>query len=520
MIGLLQIWHLALPVDGRAAALAAVLGAAGLIWNRRAILDDLRLRIGQRRTWAALAGLLPAAILLSNRAISAPAIHDTGLYHVPTVRWIEAYPVVPGLGNLHDRLAFNSAYLLYAALLDQGFWDGRAQHLAGGLLLLALFAQGIVSLGRLLRRDPAHRAADGFGALIGIAMLQQALLPDIASLSPDLPIFALTAVLTGQFLAFLEWRDGQGREANFAIFALVVPALIGVTVKLSFAAFAGALIPLTLAVWLRRASPERRKTLAWIGGAAALILVPWLARGVILSGYPAYPITAGALPVAWRVPEATAISQSDWIRSWARQPEARPEDTLNSWDWLRPWLDRLLLMYDVGAALCFACAAGVILLAGRVLRRVRPTGHGLWPVLLPPAVSLIAWFFTAPAYRFASGSIAALGAGSLVIALHGWRRPAGRRRAWIVPALLAALCLPLIAGFRWTGPGADGGFHPLPPADVQTFTTASGLVVYTPREGDQCWDAPLPCTPYPDAGLCLRQAETLQYGFVRCPGEG
>jgi hypothetical protein len=256
VIALLQIWHLALPVDGRAAALAAVLGAAGLIWNRRAILDDLRLRIGQRRTWAALAGLLLAAILLSNRAIGAPAIHDTGLYHVPTVRWIETYPVVPGLGNLHDRLAFNSAYLLYAALLDQGFWDRRAQHLAGGLLLLALFAQGIVSLGRLLRHDLAHRAADSFGALIGVAMLQQALLPDVASLSPDLPIFALTVALTGRFLAFLERRDVQGREANFAIFALVVPALIGVTVKLSFAAFAGALIPLALAVWLRRMSPS------------------------------------------------------------------------------------------------------------------------------------------------------------------------------------------------------------------------------------------------------------------------
>ncbi len=84
---------------------------------------------------------------------------------------------------------------------------------------------------------------------------------------------------------------------------------------------------------------------------------------------------------------------------------------------------------------------------------------------------------------------------------------------------LAALCLPLIAGFRWTGPGADGGFHPLPPADVQMFTTTSGLVVYTPRAGDQCWDAPLPCTPYPDAALCLRQAQMLPYGFMRCPGE-
>jgi len=32
----------------------------------------------------------------------APLSYDTGLYHAQNIRWIETYPLVPGLGNLHD----------------------------------------------------------------------------------------------------------------------------------------------------------------------------------------------------------------------------------------------------------------------------------------------------------------------------------------------------------------------------------------------------------------------------------
>ncbi len=43
-----------------------------------------------------------------------PASHyDTDLYHAQSIRWIEEYGIAPGLGNLHHRLAYNSAFFLY-----------------------------------------------------------------------------------------------------------------------------------------------------------------------------------------------------------------------------------------------------------------------------------------------------------------------------------------------------------------------------------------------------------------------
>lgn len=43
---------------------------------------------------------------------------------------------------------------------------------------------------------------------------------------------------------------------------------------------------------------------------------------------------------------------------------------------------------------------------------------------------------------------------------------------------------------------------------------SSGILLYTPVRGDQCGDAPLPCTPYPREVLRLREPGRLQKGFV------
>lgn len=43
--------------------------------------------------------------------------YDTSLYHAQAIQWIEKYGVVCGLGNLHNRLAYNSAFMCIQALL-------------------------------------------------------------------------------------------------------------------------------------------------------------------------------------------------------------------------------------------------------------------------------------------------------------------------------------------------------------------------------------------------------------------
>ena len=64
--------------------------------------------------------------------------YDTGLYHAQSIRWIEEYGVVKGLGNLHCRLAYNSSSFALSALYSFGFLGGQSFHCMAGFLALVL----------------------------------------------------------------------------------------------------------------------------------------------------------------------------------------------------------------------------------------------------------------------------------------------------------------------------------------------------------------------------------------------
>lgn len=56
---------------------------------------------------------------ISTYATSAAWNFDSGLYHIPAIRWIADYRLPLGLGNLHGRLGFDSAWFPLSALFAQ-----------------------------------------------------------------------------------------------------------------------------------------------------------------------------------------------------------------------------------------------------------------------------------------------------------------------------------------------------------------------------------------------------------------
>ena len=71
--------------------------------------------------------MLPIVTLLANRAIGPPLNIDSGRYHFESMRWAASYPIVPGLGTLRRQFSLNSAYFLYVAMLDVGWWERTLQ---------------------------------------------------------------------------------------------------------------------------------------------------------------------------------------------------------------------------------------------------------------------------------------------------------------------------------------------------------------------------------------------------------
>ena len=50
--------------------------------------------------------------------VSSPSTnYDTAAYHLQTIRWINEYSVIPGLGNLWGHFAYNQSYFEFLALL-------------------------------------------------------------------------------------------------------------------------------------------------------------------------------------------------------------------------------------------------------------------------------------------------------------------------------------------------------------------------------------------------------------------
>ena len=61
---------------------------------------------------------------------------DTDGYHAQTVRWIEDYGAIKGIGNLYHRLAYNSSFLNLQALFSWKFAINQSMHVMNGFLCL------------------------------------------------------------------------------------------------------------------------------------------------------------------------------------------------------------------------------------------------------------------------------------------------------------------------------------------------------------------------------------------------
>ncbi|MCK4602865.1 MAG: hypothetical protein KAU28_10395 [Phycisphaerae bacterium] len=511
-VAFLQLWHLALPITWMALAAVSVPGIAGLLWNRRRLYGYLRSALPRKRYL--LLALALVAVWLANRAIRPCTTYDSGLYHLNSVRWATEYPITPGLGNLHGRLAFNNANLLFAAMLEVGPWYARSGHLLNALIMFMLLAQCILGASRMLGGNHERRTASLFDLMLMTPAVMLVNHSWIASHSTDLPAAAVAFVAASRLFSLLLNRARGAAERNYDVICVMVLLSLAVCIKASVIVFAAAGCAVAIIVHLAGAErPKRRAITTLIAATAAsgLLILPWLVRGVILSGYPVFPLALGGFDVDWRVPHSLIEAHRDAIVISARRSQG-----LGGWAWLRPWagsFDRQIILPLVLTALAAAAYLPLRLAERKPRSGGRRSGRRGCLLLLPVLVGMACWFFTAPAVRFGFFLLWLLAATLVAVTFRRFAAGAGRRllAAVLIAGVLLAVCN-IKKFFR--GPGADWGFYPTPTAEMKTFVTDSGLTLHVPSCGDQCWDAPLPCTPYPKANLRLRRAGDLSGGFV------
>jgi hypothetical protein len=535
-----QLWHLAAPVSPAAAAIAGVVALLGLALHWR----DLRawVRTCERRPAAiATTGVLLVAAWAAYRSTGPVANFDTYMYHIPVVEWYREQPLVPGLGNLHGRFAFNNANFLLAALIESGPGSADSTRVLHGVVLLGFLIHLAARL-TSWAADAMPREVAAFDLVLAAPAL--ALVNDpvmFTGLSPEFS--AALAVFVAFSMLFAAMRGIPGELPERGVALVVATALLAsaAAIKLSFAAAAvPAWLVGMLALWrLRRGGgvlPRRAFVVA--GVLAVTIGGAWVARGVVASGYPLYPNDFLPLPVDWRVPLEQARAEYDWIRLFGRYFHVPDAYNAGAWSahlcspaaWVRPWMSTVVQLahaWQIAVPLALAAGFGALSLVRRAGRR--RFDAAAW--LLPPVLAGIAvWWRIAPRPDFGFWLFWLLAA---LAAAHAASAMPARRSIVAAAALLLAVVgtLPLLgAGLRAarrsdgsnlaaaasvlrTDPPENGWRQPtrwLFP--LTTYTTASGLELRVP-EGHRCARAALPCTSHPARNLQLRHPGSLRGGF-------
>jgi hypothetical protein len=510
----LQGWHTFAPVNACALVVVLAVGLAGSVleWKRLAKLFRM---VG----WPAFVTLLLAGVALAgwlaNHSVRQPDIYDSGLYHLNAIRWHRAYAVVPGLVNLHWRLAFNNNSHLYAALLDAGPLARRSHHVASASLMFMASVQAMIGFLGVWRRRPCQ-VEDLYWAFCAVPLLIWCAVSGYASSpSPDVPVFLLQLVIGGLLVRAI-LQDDTSRLSG-AYRTVVLLGAVGITVKLSMAAFSVAACTVLLVELARRrgllAVPWR--DLGFGAGLVGLVLGPWMLRGIILSGFPLFPATLLPVDLDWAFPVDAARAGVERIKAWARIPGMPPESVLGSWNWFGTWFvhackNQVLVFTAPLLALCVGSCLAVFSWTRRKRRPILP----VWPLLLVPVVGLAHWFVSAPDPRFQGAQLWVLAA--MVLASAGHRLTPWLSRGLLVLAALLLLGVvrdPVRFVWNWHDP------TPARRVDMESRKTLSGLRVLVPREGDQAWDSDLPSTPYFNPRLRLRVTGDMSKGFTKRPPE-
>lgn len=512
-----EVWNFFYPVAVLSAVMLSGVTLVLAIAYRRTLLEVVQSWL-RRRSFLAIGSLLALLLTVSLFALfpGERGHFDTGLYYLNAIHWAHQYPVVRGLGNLHTRLGYNQSLFLFISFLSSWRHMGLAKA-CQVVNPLFVFISGWAVLDRLQINLTSARAKRIrlYGILLLCPLSFLATLPLISAPTSD--IAAAAFALPGALALVCCLEVTAERNAFQASNWLLLLAICGCTIaklKLSYAVLGG-LAAGSAAMGLIFIRPQEF-VWSWIrtGVVAALLMIPWLTRGVVLTGYPFYPVTFIRFHTDWAVPRIVADSDRDWIYSWARLPE--PDSTvpkfLHSDDWIGPWLKRNLDQ-DENRFLSFFLLTGLGLALVSLLIPTRPAHRWLTLVLIvQTSLALVFWFKTAPDPRFAYATLLLLavsGIYAFVCALFGL----SHFRSTAFTCLLTAIVVMLNFWREWPSIyHADKRFpQGFPTAELEYKVTDSGLRVGIPK-GSQAWDTGLVVTPYFNPNLTLRGPD-LREGF-------
>ncbi len=329
-------------------------------------------------------------LLLFSYGASRGYMHvDSGLYHAQAIRWIEEFGVVPGLANLHCRLAYNSSAFVLTALYSMRFLGGQSLHTVAGFMALVLAIKGldvvkVVSRKKVLVSD-----------FVKVALLFYITIIYTEMMSPASDYFAMLFL----FYVVLTWIElEEKKEKDITPYGMLCVLLaVNVTIKLS-AAIMLLLVVKPAVVLLKE---KRYGQIGLYLGMGILAVFPYLARNVILSGWLVYPFPAIDLfSFDWKIPAGEARYDAEEIKVYAKgMTDVLLKDASMS-QWLPNWFAALKGLEKIWVLGSLASALGGIAISVWAFVKRKKEMYGLLFMQWVLIAGYLFWQIGTPLVRY------------------------------------------------------------------------------------------------------------------------
>jgi hypothetical protein len=315
--------------------------------------------------------------------------YDSDLYHAQSIRWIEEYGIVKGLGNIHVRFAYNSSFFALQALYSMKFLIGDSLHAVNGFIALLLSTEVIK-----LMDMPRKKCMDiSDFARVGAFYYLTIIYSDIVSPATDYTIMCIVFYLVIKWLVLIE----QGEKSYVPYSLICVACVYEVTVKLT----AGVMLILLIKPAYMLIKEKKWKDIAAFILMGVITIVPWFARTIIISGYLLYPYPSiDIFNVDWKISAQKALTDAAEIKTWGRGLYDADLVDLKINEWFPNWFnttlattEKILIILNIICIVVFIAMAVIA-----VIKRLKLRDELL--VLLAIMASYIFWQTQAPLLRY------------------------------------------------------------------------------------------------------------------------
>lgn len=429
--------------------------------------------------------------------------YDSDLYHAQSIHWIEDYGVVKGLGNIHTRLAYNSAAFCLTALFSMSFFGGASYHVCAGFLALIVFlmSRKLFIKGELFA--PKLSNACRLLAIYYVFIIFDEMV------SPESDYFMVLSVIALMIL-LLELMENKVND-TYPYCMLSVFTLVIISFKIS-----GALICLVsfYAVYLLLKDKDIRGIVKYLI-TGVLFVAPFLVRSVILSGYLVYPMASiDIFDFDFKIPKEIAVFDNKEIQVYGRGylDITRYGEPLDRW--IGDWFRSLGMVNKLSFVLALISLLLVIIYL--IVALVKKDKDELKYIFIMgvSALSFTAFILTSPNIRYGCIFLWLLPLLSLTyLYIHTLSRI---DRGVVFKVFIGLFCVYKIFSFSKETITTFTGEYLIKQQDYNVYSLSTfdigGYTFYMPVDGDRVGYDSFPAVPY-DKGARLI-TDDIKDGFI------